>query len=148
MSRKEETSDNRKVNLCPNWTQIPSRPQITQNRESIRKRLNSSFLQMQERNKMKWFGEDNKNEIKCKSALNALGNAESDSADGSQVADLWPSTGMNATWGFILELEGSLANPKLSTGSGQMRTKLCNYKCNICSYSVLSIYFITRANEI
>jgi len=47
-------------------------------------------------------------------AINALGNAESDSADGSQVADLLPSAGNTGS-------SGSLANPKTSTGRSQMQ---------------------------
>jgi hypothetical protein len=47
-------------------------------------------------------------------AINALGNAESDSADGSQVADLLPSAGNTGS-------SGSLANPKTSAGRSQMQ---------------------------
>ena len=49
-------------------------------------------------------------------AINALGNAESDSADGSQVADLLPSAGKNTG------SSGSLADPKTSTGKSQMQS--------------------------
>ena len=47
-------------------------------------------------------------------AINALGNAESDSADGSQVADLLPSAGNTGS-------SGNLANPKTSAGRSQMQ---------------------------
>lgn len=60
-------------------------------------------------------------------AINALGNAESDSADGSQVADLLQNAGNTGSW-------GSLVNPKTSTGMRQMQVYVLSIFVYFCGW--------------